>query len=91
MDNLGVHHSPEVKESIEKVGAKVLYLPPYSPDMNPIEKMWSKIKSFLRKVRTGDLPTLQQAITNAFASVSPDECRGWFMYTGYVQQFIGLS
>ena len=85
MDNLGVHHSPEVKEAIEKVGANVLYLPPYSPDMHPIEKMWSKIKAFLRKVRASDLSTLYQAIDNAFASVSSDDCRGWFKSAGYSQ------
>ena len=68
MDNMRSHHVKKVAEVLEKAGIELLYLPPYSPDFNPIEKMWSKIKSVLRN----------NAIETAFSFVSPSDCVGWF-------------
>ena len=83
MDNLRSHKVTGVAELIEATGATVLYLPPYSPDLNPIENMWSKIKAFLRMVKARTLDTLQAAIPLAFSSVSSDDIRGWFQHAGY--------
>ena len=83
MDNLGVHHVAGVAEIIQSVGAIPLYLPPYSPDLNPIEKLWSKLKSILRKWRICSADHLQQAIASAFALVRSGDCLGWFASAGY--------
>lgn len=83
MDNLGVHHVEGVAEIIRSVGAIPLYLPPYSPDLNPIEKLWSKLKAILRKWRIRSADLLDQAIARAFALVRPDDCLGWFSSAGY--------
>lgn len=83
MDNLGAHHVKGVEEAICSAGAIPLYLPPYSPDLNPIEKLWSKIKAILRKWRARSTDTLQRAISVALSSVRPDDCRGWFTSAGY--------
>ena len=83
MDNLSCHKVKGVKEAIESVKASVLYLPPYSPDFNPIEMMWSKIKSLLRKwkARTSDMLTF--FIHKAFSSVTIKNIRHWFSECGY--------
>lgn len=78
MDNMRSHHVKKVAEVLEKSEMKLLYLPPYSPDFNPIEKMWSKIKSVLRKLKTRTLDALPAAIEFAFSSVSLSDCLGWF-------------
>lgn len=80
MDNLRCH---KVKEAIESVGAFVVYLPPYSPDFNPIEMMWSKIKSLLRKWKARSADLLDNAIENAFKEITADDILGWFFKTGY--------
>lgn len=84
MDNLRAHKVYGIKESIEATGAKLLYLPPYSPDFNPIEKMWSKIKAYLRKVKARTEKDLEQAISDAFFSVTKSDIAGWFASCGYV-------
>ncbi|MBD5102413.1 MAG: hypothetical protein HDT27_06940 [Subdoligranulum sp.] len=61
----------------------MLYLPPYSPDFNPIEKMWSKVKAILRKLRIRSPDTLEPAIRRAVACVSPCDCAAWFRCTDY--------
>lgn len=66
MDNMRTHHATAVTELAERLNIHILYLPPYSPDMNPIEKMWSKIKSILRKTKARTTEDLQEAINNAF-------------------------
>ena len=83
MDNLSSHKVSGVTEMIEAVGAQVRFLPPYSPDFNPIELMWSKMKSSLRKlkVRTRDL--LDDSIATALASVSISDISIWFKHDGY--------
>ena len=83
MDNLRAHKVEGVKEIIETAGATVLYLPPYSPDLNPIEQMWSKIKAFLRKLKARTVQDLYNAIPKAFAAVTSDDSRGWFKCAGY--------
>ena len=80
MDNMRSHHIRKVSEIIGKSDKHLtlLYLPPYSPDFNPIEMMWSKLKSLLRQMRVRDIIALPSAIENAFRSRSPSDCAGWF-------------
>jgi len=83
MDNLSSHKVCGIAEMIEAVGAQIRFLPPYSPDLNPIELMWSKMKAILRmlKVRTGNL--LGDAIVTALDSVSVSDITNWFAHDGY--------
>lgn len=83
MDNLGSHKAAGVEEAIERVGASVWYLPPYSPDLNPIEKLWSKIKSWLRRAAADTLDGLTRAAGEAFRAVGADECANYFTSCGY--------
>jgi transposase len=85
MDNLAPHKMPAVIETIEAAGAEVWFLPPYSPDLNPIEKMWSKIKAFLRKVKARTEEALNEAITAAFATITDSDAINWFKSCGYIQ------
>lgn len=78
MDNMRTYHSKAVKEVIEKYKINVLFLSPYSPVFNPIEKMWSKVKSVLRKLKIRDLDNLSHAVKFAFSCVKPTDCVGWF-------------
>ena len=78
MDNLASHKVKGVREAIEAVGADVWYLPPYSPDLNPIEKLWSKVKAWLRDVSASTFETLSDAVADALRAVAPDECRNYF-------------
>lgn len=83
MDNLGSHKVSGVAELIQSAGASLMYLPPYSPDFNPIEKMWAKLKARFRKLklRSGDL--LCAAVPDAFALVTSSDALGWFRVSGY--------
>lgn len=83
MDNLASHKHPHVRELIESAGATLLYLPPYSPDFNPIENLWSKVKQFLRSAAARTFDLLCDAIDAALASVTADDCRGYFSHCGY--------
>lgn len=78
MDNMRTHHSKAVKKVINELQINVIYLPPYSPDFNPIENMWSKIKAILRKLKVRVLSELPSAINLAFSFVSQSDCLGWF-------------
>ena len=78
MDNMRTHHISAVREILEQAGMELLYLPPYSPDLNPIEKLWSKIKSILRKLKARTPETLLEAIAQAFSCILPSDCVGWF-------------
>ena len=78
MDNLSSHKVTGVRELIEARGAEVLYLPPYSPDLNPIEKAWAKIKQYLRSTRARSKQNLDQAITEALALITADNAQAWF-------------
>ncbi len=72
-----------VREAIDRVGASVWYLPPYSPDLNPIEKLWSKVKTWLRRVAARTVDGLIHAIGDALSAVSEQECRAYFRSCGY--------
>jgi transposase len=83
MDNLAAHKSAAVREAIEARGATLRLLPAYSPDLNPIEKMWSKVKASLRKAATRTREALYDAITDALRSVTASDALGWFRSCGY--------
>ena len=78
MDNLSSHKGQEIRDRIELAGAEVLYLPPYSPDMNPIEKAWSKLKQLLRAAKARTEEQLQQAIAEALNAITPQDAAAWF-------------
>ena len=82
MDNLRSHHVKEVCETLEAAGMIPLYLPPYSPDFNPIEKLWSKLKAILRKLKVRTIEQLPDAIQYAFSCISKQDCIGWFQSCG---------
>ena len=84
MDNLSSHKNQDAIKKIEKLGAKVLFLPPYSPDYNPIEKMWSKVKEYLRSVKARNWDDLIKAIQQGLNKVSSQDCIGWFQSCGYL-------
>jgi len=83
MDNLATHKMADVRPIIETAGARLLYLPPYSPDFNPIENMWSKIKQSLRTAEPRTEAQLLAAARTAFDSVSTTDCRGFFLHARY--------
>jgi transposase len=83
MDNLTAHKRPQIKRMIEAAGATVLYLPPYSPDFNPIEMIWSKVKGLLRTIAARTVDALHDAFGNAFAAVTPNDISGCFRHCGY--------
>jgi transposase len=83
-DNLSAHKAAGVQEAIAATGARLLYLPPYSPDLNPIERCWSKIKTFLRAAKARTREALDAAVTRALATVTEAEARAWFAHCGYV-------
>jgi transposase len=82
-DNLPAHKAPELKAILASAQATLLSLPPYSPDFNPIEQCWSKIKEFLRAAEARTAEALEQAIADAFATVTASDARGWFQHCGY--------
>ncbi len=82
MDNLKVHHADSVRRAIEAVGAEVVFLPPYSPDLSPIELCWSKLKQFLRSKATRTYEALNLAMTEAVNSITEDDAIGWFNHCG---------
>lgn len=83
MDNLAVHKSPEVLRLVAAAGAEVRFLPAYSPDLNPIEKMWSKIKALLRSAEARTPEQLDQAISLAFSKITSKDAAGWSASCGY--------
>ena len=83
MDNLGSHKVAGIKEAIEKVGARVLYLPPYSPDFNPIEQVFSKLKALLRKAKERTVQDLEARLGELMDHFPPDECARYFRHCGY--------
>ena len=83
MDNMSSHKVSGVKDLIEAVGAQVKYLPPYSPDLNPIENMWSKVKNELRKASEAKPEQLMKATGRALDKVTQSDAKGWFEYCDY--------
>jgi transposase len=83
MDNLGAHRPKRVRELIEARGCELIYLPPYSPDLNPIEEAFSKLKHILRKIGARTKEALIEAMGCALAAVSAQDVRGFFVHCGY--------
>ena len=83
MDNLPGHKGPKVRQLIEAAGASLLYLPPYSPDFNPIENAFAKLKAHVRKSAARTLDTLERAAANALPQFKPDQCANFFAHAGY--------
>ena len=84
MDNLSPHKAIGVRDAIEAAGAGLLYLPPYSPDFNPIEHMWSKVKGRLRSLAARSVEGLHDAVATALNAVTPADCVGFFRGCGYL-------
>lgn len=83
LDNLSAHKGSDIREMIEAVGAELWFLPAYSPDLNPIEKMWSKVKAILRKWKARTETELIATIAKALEQVTASDCLGWFKSCGY--------
>ena len=83
LDNLATHKVAGVREAIEGAGARLEYLPPYSPDCNPIEPMWSKVKQGLKSREPRKARQLHKAAGAAFGTVTPTDCQGFFLHAGY--------
>ena len=83
LDNLPAHKVTGARMAIEAVGATLLFLPPYSPDFNPIEQAFAKIKAILRKAAARTVDALQTAIADALEAFSPEECANYFANSGY--------
>jgi transposase len=81
MDNLSSHKGAKVHDFLQARGAEVLYLPPYSPDLNPIEKAWAKMKQYLRSVRARTREHLDRAIAEAITLITPDNAKAWFRHS----------
>lgn len=86
MDNLKLHKNPAVKEVVEARGATILFLPPYSPEFNPIEEAWSKAKGIVRGRMPADTPQLRSAIAAGWRSIRARDCEGWFRHAGWGSQ-----
>lgn len=83
MDNLAAHKSTPIRDAIEAVGARLLFLPPYSPDLNPIENAFAKLKAMLRKAAARSIDQLWDAIARIIQTYSPNECANYFAAAGY--------
>ncbi len=83
LDNLGAHRASRIEEIAASCGAKVIWLPPYSPDFSPIEQMWSKLKTYLRKVKARTGEELDRAVAEGLKLITESDCRGWFKHCGY--------
>lgn len=83
MDNLSAHKVQGVRDLIQQTGAELRYLPPYSPDFNPIEMCWSKVKQLLRAAKARSMFTLEQGVADALAAVTPQNTHACFRHCGY--------
>ena len=86
MDNLAAHHARSVRAALETAGAKWVFLPPYSPDMNPIEQCWSKLKAIVAALRATTHTALEHAVTIATQAIQPENIEGWFRCAGMLNQ-----
>ena len=86
MDNLRAHKVAGIREVVEQAGARLLYLPPYSPDLSPIEPCWSKLKTALRTAQARTREALEQAIALALATITVSDAHSWFHHCGYALQ-----
>lgn len=83
LDNLSAHKGQKIRTAIEAQGARLIFLPPYSPDFNPIEQCWAKVKTALRAAKARTLDSLVEAVAEALRSISPEDAKGWFAHCGY--------
>ena len=83
MDNLPAHKPAAIRTAIEDAGAELRFLPPYSPDFNPIEMAFSKLKAYLKKAAARTIPDLWDAIAEGIETFTPDECENYFAAAGY--------
>lgn len=83
LDRLGAHRGCEVREVVEARGARLVYLPAYSPDFNPIEQCWSKVKEALRSAAARSPGALRKALDRALQTITAQDARGWFAHAGY--------
>jgi transposase len=86
LDNVGAHKPTRIRELVEARGARLLYLPPYSPDLNPIEQCWSKLKAALKDFGARTREALDLAIRRAMDLITKDDAAGWFRHSGYQVQ-----
>ena len=87
MDNASIHHTDRVISLIQSTGALVHFIPPYSPDLNPIEECFSKVKAFLKEHDNEihmQADNIEDCVMQAFCTVSSDDCAGWFHHAGYM-------
>jgi transposase len=90
LDNLATHQVAGVKEAIQAAGARLAYLPPYSPDFTPIENLWSKVKQAIKSREPRTARQLLKAMDAAFATVTPADCHGFFLNAGYATCFMEM-
>jgi transposase len=83
LDNVSFHDDPEIAELIGQRGARLEFLPPYSPDLNPIEEAWAKVKTILRAAQARVFDALLWALDEALSAISSQDCQGWFQHAGY--------
>lgn len=83
LDNLGAHRASRIEEICTECSARVIWLPPYSPDFSPIELMWSKVKTYLKKAKARTQGELEKAIAIALNTVTTSDCLNWFRHCGY--------
>jgi transposase len=83
MDNLSAHKNAGVRKQLEGAGCRVVFTPPYSPEYNPIEKTWAKLKDIVRRVETRTRDAFDAALAHAMDQVSEDDIHGWFHHSGY--------
>jgi len=83
LDNLTAHRASRIEQIVSERGGRVLWLSPYSPDYSPIEKMWSKLKTYLRRVKARTQEELEQAIGEGLKMITVSDCEGWFRNCGY--------
>jgi transposase len=83
LDNVGAHKVKEVRAAVEATGARLVFLPPYSPDLNPIEECWSKLKALLKSFGARTREELDFAVADAMARITPSDAAGWFRHAGY--------
>ena len=87
LDNLSAHKVAGIQESIAAREAELLYLPPYSPDLNPIEKAWFKLKQFLRGIKARTAEALEQAVAEALKTITAENAIAWFRHCGYASHY----
>jgi transposase len=85
MDNVNFHKTAQVKLAIENAGASLVFLPAYSPELNPIEQLWSKVKTYLKSKIPKTLEDFHDSFVDALSTVTENDCEGWFGNSGVIQ------